>query len=321
VIYKRTLSPEYVADLKCGVLSPILDRIRLDDTLMLAIRNDYVNIYYRGGNLFEITRSGPVYHVKFDTKYSVGFPPLSMTFPRTIRDSASASVLAAAVPEVKFVMDRYFSGKHKAEREFQQLVVRENNRSPISNETEYFIVDVEVAIGNARFDMLAVRWLRSERKKQGVLVPALIEMKYGINALNGKAGLRKHLDDACHLRSDSATWHSLVEGIEKQLDQLDCLGLLKYNRSPRIKRLQVNADATPEVILLLANCNPAGTQLERILGLVSEQDLLRDGLNLRFFASCFAGYGMHHASMLNLTDFKAAVSKLLDLSGRRGQGR
>ena len=41
------------------------------------------------------------------------------------------------------------------EREFQQLVERENNRSSISGETEYFITDIELAdsINGTRFDI------------------------------------------------------------------------------------------------------------------------------------------------------------------------
>jgi hypothetical protein len=54
------------------------------------------------------------------------------------------------------------------------------NLSSISNETEYFISDIELAdpsIG-ARFDMLAVRWLASDRKDGNHCKAVLIEMKY-----------------------------------------------------------------------------------------------------------------------------------------------
>ena len=55
-------------------------------------------------------------------------------------------------------MDYHFSVKWKLEREFQQLVARENNRSAISNQTEYFITDIELADEQSRFDMLALKW-------------------------------------------------------------------------------------------------------------------------------------------------------------------
>jgi len=63
-------------------------------------------------------------------------------------------------------MDEYFAGGSKTtEREFQQLVARENNKSSISNETEYFVSDIEVTVPRlASFDIVAIRWLASERK-------------------------------------------------------------------------------------------------------------------------------------------------------------
>ncbi|OHB78940.1 MAG: hypothetical protein A2Z25_21430 [Planctomycetes bacterium RBG_16_55_9] len=57
-------------------------------------------------------------------------------------------------PCLKEIMDFYFSEHPKPEREFQQLIARENNDSTISNESEYFISDVEVADSDyvSRFD-------------------------------------------------------------------------------------------------------------------------------------------------------------------------
>jgi hypothetical protein len=75
-------------------------------------------------------------------------------------------------------MDTYFRlDKSSAEREFQQLVAWENNRSPVANETEYFITDIEFADSeqHARVDMLGVRWLSDERQREHSLVPVLVE--------------------------------------------------------------------------------------------------------------------------------------------------
>ena len=72
-------------------------------------------------------------------------------------------------------MDEYFALKGKAKREFQQLIVRENNYSSISNETEYFITDIEVTEpGAARFDMMAICWPASQRKNGSKCKAALI---------------------------------------------------------------------------------------------------------------------------------------------------
>ncbi len=52
----RKLSEQFMKDLvdSDGVLQPILTRVKKDSTLMLAIRENYINIYYRGGNILKI---------------------------------------------------------------------------------------------------------------------------------------------------------------------------------------------------------------------------------------------------------------------------
>ncbi len=314
--YKRVVSPEFSKDLKHGILSPLLSRVKEDDTLMLALRDGYINIYYRGGNLLKVVeqkKTGWNYSASFDKKYFNNIVP-PLTFPFLVQNEAKARELVDVFPALKYSMDRYFSQHRKAEREFQQLVARENNCSPISNETEYFIVDIEVAgvVPNARFDMLAVRWLRHERKKQGSLVPVLIEMKYGSKALDGTSGLNEHMKDAHCLRadSDSDRWDDLQKGLEDQINQLDDLGLLNFNRSQTVKRLKIDGTATPELIFLLANYNPASTKLSKFLDELKEPTAVDKGFDLLFFVSSFAGYGMHRACMLGLPEFKTMVSKL-----------
>jgi hypothetical protein len=113
----------------------------------------------------------------------------------------------AAFPVLKQVMDEYFSVHSKPEREFQQLLARENNHSTISNESEYFIADIEFADSDlrARFDLLGLRWDAS-RRGSGQCRPALFEMKYGDGALGGNAGLLKHLQDIDALVQDKARY-------------------------------------------------------------------------------------------------------------------
>lgn len=314
----RALSKTFLDELKQGILSPLLNRIKKDDTLMLAIRQGYINVYYRGGSLLKVMElpSGG-YVAEFDAKYNrygCQLPP----FPRTLRSVEATIELVGKVPAIKEVMDYFFTENPKLEREFQQLVARENNYSSISNETEYFIVDIEVADSelSARFDMLAVRWLRSDRKRQGVLLPVLIEMKYGGNALEGSAGIAQHLDDLKNLfRDDNEKKRTdLLNTLEIQLEQLDDLGLFKFNRSESVEKLLIDRGSAVEVVLLLANINPASTKLQRIL-----KDIPSTGLpfSLRFFAASFAGYGMHRANMLELGEMRARVDHLLAYASNR----
>jgi hypothetical protein len=180
-------------------------------------------------------------------------------------------------------------------------------RITISNESEYFISDIEFAdLGlGARFDMLAIRWLASHRKDGSNCRAALIEMKYGDGALGGSAGLLKHLQDIDALVSDNVKYKSLLETIEAQFNQLDELGLLNFNRSSHGTKVKLVAADKPEVVFILANHNPRSTKLSSIL---DSPEIVAYGqtqrFDLKFFVSSFSGYGLHSDCMLRLIQFR-----------------
>ncbi|MFT5700930.1 MAG: hypothetical protein ACI8ZB_003815 [Desulforhopalus sp.] len=310
----RALSPDFYNDLENvnGLLRPVTEKLLNDHTLMLAIRDGYVNIYYRGGNLLKIQKSSSSYEVFFDANYnkeSVKLPEI----PKNVSTKDEVESLVKLFPYLKEVMDHYFAKNNKPEREFQQLVARENNYSSISNESEYFISDIEFAdteIG-ARFDILAVRWLASQRKNGSKCVPVLVEMKYGDNALDGSAGLIKHLEDIESMVSDSSgKYINLLKGMEEQFNQLDQLKLLNFNRSKSGTVVQLNPEDKPELVLLLANHNPRS---EKLANIVNDEKLSQyadsDFFDLKFFVSSFAGYGMHSDCMLDLSQFRELLNR------------
>jgi hypothetical protein len=112
---KRKLSKEFMSDLKPkGVLYPILERVKKDHTLMLAIRDGYINIYYRGGNILRVTEDKGFYRTFFDVQYGSG--QSTANSDDDIRNEADAQQLVASFAERKIIMDDYFVAKGKAER-------------------------------------------------------------------------------------------------------------------------------------------------------------------------------------------------------------
>ena len=203
------------------------------------------------------------------------------------------------------MMDEYFTKYGKAEREFQQLIARENNNSTISNESEYFISDIEVTDISARFDMLAIRWLANQRKKGDNCKVALIEVKYGDDALSGSAGILKHLQDMEKLVSNQETYTNFLGTIESQFNQLDELGLMKFNKGVSNAKVKLIPDDKPEAVFILANHNPRSTKLKTILNDPEIEKYAYSQLfDLRFYVASFAGYGLHSKCMLPLDEFQ-----------------
>ena len=277
-----------------SMLNPILERIKKDHTLMLAIRDGYINVYYRGGNILKVTeRPEGFYQAYFDEQYNKSGQKMPNS-PATITNQDDARKWVASFAERKNIMDEYFSAYGKSEREFQQLVARENNCSSISNETEYFIPDIEAADPLGRFDMMAIRWLARDRKNGRKCRAALIEMKYSDGALGGKSGLLKHLRDMDSFISDKERYRKLLETMESQFNQLDNLGLLKFNKGIGNAKVKLDPTNRPEVIFILANHNPRSPRLKKILGDSEiEKYQKSEKFDLRFFVASFAGYGLH----------------------------
>ena len=84
----RELSKDFLNNLKSssGLLHIVLERVKQDHTLMLAIRDGYINIYYRGGSLLKITeQSNDSFQFSFDKHYATTGKSLP-SLPATIRN-------------------------------------------------------------------------------------------------------------------------------------------------------------------------------------------------------------------------------------------
>jgi hypothetical protein len=313
----RELSKKFMSDLleKEGVLNPILTSVKKDHTLMLAIRDGFINIYYRGGSILRVTEhSKGFYRTFFDHRYNKSGYEIPSS-PATIENQDDAKKWVTSFLYRKNVMDEFYSMYGKSEREYQQLVARENNNSSISNESEYFISDIEVTetAPGARFDMVAIRWLANKRKSGDNCRLAFIEMKYGDGAIHGSAGILKHLNDIDGLIANTDHYSKLVKVIENQFNQLDQLGLLNFNKGKSFAKVNLDASEKPEVIFILANHNPRASGLKTILN-TSELNAysVSSRFDLRFFVASFAGYGLHSKCMFDLTRFRELA--LFDLS-------
>lgn len=302
---QRALGEEMFNDFqKGGPLHELLAYVQHDDTLDLEFRGEYAaNIYYRGGSLFRIDRGAIGYTLTFDTKYDAGM-------------AANPSICVAVkhIPLYKHAMDVWFAKNRKYEREFQQVVVRENNRhGAISHATDYYIVDIEYAYNDnvsdkktqARFDMIAVKWLSKSNERQNPSAPtlAIIEMKYGDGALGGSAGLKKHLEDFGTLVKNGEL-DDFCADYSNVFNQKCALGLIPGKEGARIKITQRDI----ELIFLIANHDPNKTGLAKIVAEIADVTM-EYPYPIRFAYASMMGYCLYADQMKSLEEMQEFLNK------------
>lgn len=312
---KRALGDKMFRDFQeGGVLHDLLERVCKDDTLDLEFRGESAaNIYYRGGSLFEICQSGTSYTLQIHANYLAAYET-----PDGRKLDCRPSILAAAadIPYYKEAMDFHLAkpGNRNYEHEFQQLVVRENNRHrDISHASDYYIADIEYVYHetemekktSARFDMIGVKWLStsSERQKPTAPTLAVIEMKYGDGALDGQSGLMTHLKH----------FHALVQNGELDVFCADCskvfnqkceLGLIPGKERARIKITRKDI----ELIFLIANHDPDKTKLATIVGEIVDA-AKNYPYPIKFATASMMGYALYADQMKSLEELQEILGK------------
>jgi hypothetical protein len=308
-------------DLKDGFLAPILERVKSDHTLCLEIRKDYLNVYYRGGSLLELHKSGLRYKAIFNKKYFVNEDDRKRShFPGYFEEEKDVIAWSSMVPVLKHAMDTHPSGKKMSEREAQQLVVRDNNFGPMSNQTDYYICDIEYNIGQKsggkQFDLIAIHWpsntsrqaLRSESQStfpEQQLV--IIEMKYGDGALTDVSGIHSHIKDVnAYLEAPkngvSENLKTLKNEMRQVFEQKRNLGLINCDCE-----LESFSEEQPAFQLLIMNHNPKSTVLDNQL------ETRPDSPNIDLYISTVSepDYGLYDQAILPLDEARDKFNALI----------
>lgn len=296
----RRLSDQFMHDLReqGGFLNSIIQRLQMDTTLDLQIRNNYLNIYYRGGSLMKLSLVKGAYTAKFDAKYRKDATlhlPKPLAILKTRRDAVR---WVDAFQDLKLLMDIYFSTGKGAEREAQQLIVRDNNRGKMGTATDFFICDIEYARKSARFDLVGVLWpsTGADRKNQNGHRLILLELKFGDGALKGSAGVDKHAKDFDAFLADMAAVKAMKMEMITCFNQKLELGLIDCP-----KPLVSFSDEPPLLMLVLANHDPDSTKLRNLMKGVPG--------DMVFATANFMGYGLFEPAIMSKADFKALGEK------------
>jgi hypothetical protein len=170
----RGLSENYFDCLKSGFLSGITESVKGDPDLNLEIRNNYINVYYKGNSLLKLSETSThQYKAVIDKKFLE-----ELRFPLVFTEGNIDQFLSA-IPLLKQNIVKH--GKRSLELEYEQMIIRANNYEPRNN-SEYFIVDRQYAVKEGQYDLTGIFWERSRRRKNQEVPVCLMEIKFALNA-------------------------------------------------------------------------------------------------------------------------------------------
>ena len=296
----RGLSNDFLNALKSGLLYPLLERVRSDRTLDLQIREDYINIYYRGGNLMKVQKEpNKGFRGSFDSEYSGGKKLHPSDDLITLND---VQAWISAFPEMKNAMDIYF-GNIRAwdERENQQVMIRENNYSSVANSTDYYICDIEYADSKSgiRLDAVAAKWISSgvARKNTSNVRLAIIEMKFGDSALKGSCGLYNHVKNVISFFGNSG-FDCIKKEMLNVFNQKLELGLISDCKHS----LTSFSDQIPEYIISVANHDPQKSALDSELNRIRTDFVNQENspLKIKIAQANKMGYALYEQNVVSL---------------------
>lgn len=308
----RGLDDHFLESFNSGLLHPLLNLVRRDNTLSLEIRNNYVNICYRGGALFKIDYYAGQIYCHFDLNYldreQRGW---ARSLPGVLESEAGVQTWLAAIPHLKHSLDLFLGSGARIEPEFRQLMERENNfeaADGLAQATDYFICDTGYITPAGRtIDLVAARWPSSpgDPAMEGEPRLAFIELRYGDSGLKGgREGETGIIDSVRYLDEmlDAAAGKldDLCQEMANLFNQKRYLGLV----SARHDLAGFGAEP-PEMILALCNHDPEKGYLREAL---VHMPPLRQ-LDLKVAVSTFFGYGLFKENLYSLDEFQARFGR------------
>ena len=296
---KRAISQDFLESLQKGELSPILEVVIKDRTLDLEMRGNEIDIYYQGLKLLSITEKGNgIYEYgEMDKEYRRRKDGSEVSLP-----IFSLNDIDEYMSKAKHVIDTYDINEH-FEYEVKQMIVRENNLKPNSNDTDFFIIDTEYQNEEKnQFDIIALH-IDSEsavRRKAKASI-AVIEIKQGngsIKTTSLNPGIRRHLEDFNQHIADKQRKNAFKKDMEEIFKQKYELGLIDKGLSENtIKKLEIEDDI--EFFIVLADYKTATSALKEELNTIEGE--------CKFFMSSFMGYGLYNWTIKS----KEEILKLL----------
>ena len=233
---------KFFESLENGALKKMIEVISKDSELDIQVRKDYLNIYYKGGNIARVKSENSIEFDKFYFYLDMETTPkkevekniekvkeLKIKRDNLVRKFKKGDY-RDYFAEAKDAIDKWLSKNSKPERMQQHNLSTHNHY----NQSDYTIIDLEYQVStksdfacthrpqgkdkpkNPRFDIIAIN-------KKGKL--CVIEFKVGTGALKNTSGLKEHWD--CYSHSIGSKPKPFMHEMKVLLEQKQTLNLIE----------------------------------------------------------------------------------------------
>jgi hypothetical protein len=274
----RKISEAFVNELKSGKLKGMLEVVNADENLDIQIRENYLNIYYKGGNIAKVNSEKSIEFDKFYFYLDTDKVPkneakkdsnlcLSLKKKKDkLIECFKEGDYQTFFDQAKEVMDAWFDcySKSKEERKEQHELSLHNR----DWQSEFAIIDIEYQVSRLspfkyengekypRFDIIAV--------KDGSIY--VIELKKGTKALSKKSGLQDHWDS--YKYSIDRNPIPFIKEMKNLIEQKQMLGLID-------KHIQITSEK-PIFAIAYAYDDKEPSSEKQWKALMSECEKIRD---------------------------------------------
>ena len=274
-----------------------------DDTLCPLLRDEKIDVYYRGFKTFSLSLDGVIRN------------PLEFKndlYEYDIPEKLSGLDFMKYLPYMKQGIDLWYGSGTKSpyEREFSQVIMRENNSLKAGNQSDYFIIDMEHQYkkGGAIPDLVGLIMERGKRQRP-VFQMSIIEVKYMDIAFTGVAGIRSHIDDYVDLMNDKNTLEEMKQDIVEMFFQSKKLGLIPGLKN-HYERIEIS-DERPELLLALVSRNTNNGKNQRSQEVESLRDILKKAIekyddyadDIYIAGTAELGFGLYADRKKSIKDF------------------
>lgn len=315
---KRSLKEELIEKIQNDENFKVLWKLVVyDETLCPVFRRDKVDVYYRGYKLFSISCKGILRNKEiFKNKildynnhkyYGLNGKVMDLKDDPTLED------FPYILPYYKQNIDYWFAAgtKRVYEREFQQLMLRENNSKKFGKYSDYFVLEMEYQYRTSgpEPDLIAVKMPRRKRQAKSYRL-AIVEVKYLDGSFTGKAGIRSHIDDYIELVNDEDMLREVKNEMEIFFEQRKKLGLLQGYDSKK-QGIKIS-DEKPELILALIGLNSNNGKNNHNKEVESLKKILTDAVEFYGTEALDAvyiaqtsemGFGLYEDKMIKIADY------------------